>query len=74
MRQVGFTEQVRAAELADEQAWQVSFTLQEHHSVPERNEARQDALITGTATEATPSSQSTQNTQITTPEQVYTVV
>jgi len=43
IRQVRVTERVRAAELSDELSWQVTFSLLEHNSVPERTEERQQA-------------------------------
>jgi len=43
VRQVKFTERLRAAELDDQQAWQVNFTLLEHNSIPEKTEKRQAA-------------------------------
>ncbi len=46
VRQARFTERVRAAELSDQQAWQVTFTLLEHNSVPERTEDRQQTSST----------------------------
>ena len=68
VRQVRFNQQVRAAELADEQSWQVSFTLVEYNTVPER-----DTGVTGqdktTSSDSVPStnapSQETQDTNYT---------
>ena len=63
IRQVRFTERVRAAELNDEESWQVSFSLLEHNSVPERTEERQQAASTDTL-----AAQSTTSTTATTTE------
>nr|VFK54381.1 MAG: hypothetical protein BECKTUN1418F_GA0071002_10425 [Candidatus Kentron sp. TUN]VFK55277.1 MAG: hypothetical protein BECKTUN1418D_GA0071000_10308 [Candidatus Kentron sp. TUN]VFK56643.1 MAG: hypothetical protein BECKTUN1418E_GA0071001_10425 [Candidatus Kentron sp. TUN] len=48
IRQVLFTERLQANEQAGEQAWQVSFHLVEHHSNPERVEARRTPVPTAT--------------------------
>lgn len=40
IRQVRFSEQLRSQELADIQAWSISFVLLEHKSVPEKREAK----------------------------------
>ena len=71
IRQVRFTERVRAAELNDEQSWQVSFFLLEHNSVPERTEERQQAETPGT--NSTPAAASTPaEAEANTPTKNYT--
>ena len=73
IRQVRFTERVRAAELNDEQSWQVSFSLLEHNSVPERTEERQQAETPGTnSTPATASTPAEAEAEANTPTKNYT--
>nr|VFK16736.1 MAG: hypothetical protein BECKLFY1418C_GA0070996_102546 [Candidatus Kentron sp. LFY] len=51
IREVRFTERLQANEQDGTQAWQVSFHLVEHHSIPEKVEDRKTAPATVTTSE-----------------------